>query len=161
MVVASPPFPPSFRGPRCYSNRRPSGSFATPACCLRCRERRSKMKRPLPSLCPFLLPSFLHTTNPATAANSNLNRGRFIFRASEAEAAALLRESSVASSVFQNTDEAIVENGCSAAAVVAVVLERESFPSLLNRRSALRVRGGTRLSDEERKEGAQRGRGVG
>ena len=67
----------------------------------------------------------------------------------------------MASSVFQNTDEAIVENGCSAAAVVAVVLERESFPSLLNRRSALRVRGGTRLSDEERKEGAQRGRGVG
>ena len=69
----------------------------------------------------------------------------------------------MASSVFQNTDEAIVENGSSAAAVVAEVegeRERESFPSLLNRVGYVRrsESEGERVcqSDEERKEGEGR-----
>ena len=71
----------------------------------------------------------------------------------------------MASSVFQNTDEAIVENGSSAAAVVADrgggrERERESFPSLLNRVGYVRrsESEGERVcqSDEERKEGEGR-----
>ena len=79
----------------------------------------------------------------------------------------LLRETaSVASSLFQNTDEAIVENGSSVAAVVADDGERERRgrgrkervfpPSSIDGRSAFRVRGGTRLSVRR---GKREGRG--